>query len=201
MKYFVTILVFILINTLKINAQTNERINPTSASQRIDGLGQRQKLQNNSVVNNVPFRSVGPTIMGGRVVDLDVDETDPTHFLVAYASGGLWKTENNGTTFEPLFDHELAMTIGDIAVDWNHNETIWIGTGEVNSSRSSYSGKGIYKSNDGGKHWMHLGLDETQHIGKVILHPNDTNILWVAALDRSAPERVGTGSLAVWSPS
>ncbi len=181
MKYFVTILVFILINTLKINAQTNERINPTSASQRIDGLGQRQKLQNNSVVNNVPFRSVGPTIMGGRVVDLDVDETDPTHFLVAYASGGLWKTENNGTTFEPLFDHELAMTIGDIAVNWKQN-IIWIGTGENNSSRSSYSGVGVYKSSDGGKNWQHKGLEETQHIGRIILHPSDTNTLWIAAL-------------------
>ncbi len=181
MKYFVTILVFILINIVKINAQTSEIINPTPAAARMDGLGQRQKLQNNSVVNNVPFRSVGPTIMGGRVVDLDVDETDPTHFLAAYASGGLWKTENNGTTFKSIFDHELAMTIGDIAVNWKQN-IIWIGTGENNSSRSSYSGVGVYKSSDGGKSWQHKGLEETQHIGRIILHPADTNTLWVAAL-------------------
>ncbi|MCB0577585.1 MAG: glycosyl hydrolase, partial [Saprospiraceae bacterium] len=102
-------------------------------------------------------------------------------FYVAYASGGLWYTESNGTRFEPLFDHEASMTIGDIAADWDHH-ILWVGTGEANSSRSSYAGTGMYRSSDGGKHWEWRGLPESHHIGRVVLHPTDTNTLWVAVL-------------------
>lgn len=112
---------------------------------------------------------------------MDVWEKDPTHFYVAYASGGLWKTENNGQSFTPLFENETVMTIGDIAVDWQRN-VVWIGTGEVNSSRSSYSGVGMYRSEDGGKTWQHKGLPESHHIGRIVLHPTDPNTLWVAVL-------------------
>lgn len=129
----------------------------------------------------MPFKSIGPSISSGRVADVDVWEQDPTIFYVAYASGGLWKTENNGQSFTPLFDNEMVMSIGDIAVDWQH-DVIWVGTGEANSSRSSYSGTGILRSSDGGKTWQHKGLGESHHIGRVLLHPGDTNIVWVAAL-------------------
>ncbi|MEM9848222.1 MAG: glycosyl hydrolase, partial [Bacteroidota bacterium] len=112
---------------------------------------------------------------------IEVSSNDPTHFYVAYASGGLWKTTNNGMSFEPSFEEEIVMTIGDIAVDWENN-TIWLGSGEVNSSRSSYAGVGMYKSEDGGKTWTHKGLAESHHIGRVVLHPNDPNTLWVAVL-------------------
>ncbi|MEL7119947.1 MAG: glycosyl hydrolase, partial [Bacteroidota bacterium] len=105
----------------------------------------------------------------------------PSHFFVGYSSGGLFKTENNGITFTPLFDDEMVMTIGDIAVDWDR-DIIWIGTGEVNSSRSSYSGTGIFKSFDGGKTWEHAGLEESHHIGRIILHPSNPDIAWVAVL-------------------
>jgi hypothetical protein len=101
---------------------------------------------------------------------------------VAYASGGLWRTCDNGISFTPLFDEEASMTIGDIAVDWKHGETIWVGTGENNSSRSSYAGTGIYKSVDTGKTWQYMGLGETQHIGRIIIDPDDSNIAWVAAV-------------------
>ena len=114
-------------------------------------------------------------------MDVDVSPTDPSHFYVAYASGGLWKTTNNGTTFTPLFDKEAVLTIGDISVDWERN-TIWVGTGENNSSRSSYAGLGMYKSTDGGETWEHKGLEESHHIGRIIQHPTDPNTLWVAAL-------------------
>ena len=120
--------------------------------------------------------------MSGRVVDIDVSPTDPTNFYVAYASGGLWVTKDNGISFTPLFDNQASITIGDIAIDWKHGETIWIGTGENNSSRSSYSGTGIYKSNDKGKTWEFVGLPETQHIGRIILSPEDPNTVWVAAI-------------------
>jgi len=155
--------------------------NPTSADDRYEGYQQRLKLQNASWVSNVPFRNVGPTIMSGRVVDLAVDPDDPSHFYVAYASGSLWETFNHGTSFQPLFDGQIVMTIGDIAVDWT-NDIIYVGTGENNASRSSYSGYGVFKSADNGETWQHLGLPETHHIGRIRIHPADPNTLWVAAL-------------------
>ena len=154
----------------------------TPAAKRLEGYQKRLDLLQNSLVANVAFRSVGPTIMSGRVADIEVSPEDPTHFYVAYASGGLWKTENNGLRFTPLFDEQAVMTIGDIAVDWKHGEIIWVGTGENNSSRSSYSGTGIYKSVDGGKTWQHMGLGESHHIGRIVIHPEDPNTVWVAAL-------------------
>jgi photosystem II stability/assembly factor-like uncharacterized protein len=155
----------------------------TPAGERMQSATQRQALAEKSLVTGIEFRSIGPTVFSGRVADLEVSPEDPSHFYVGYASGGLWKTENNGTSFTPLFENETVMTIGDIAVDWSHN-TIWIGSGEVNSSRSSYAGNGVYKSTDGGKTWRHLGLDETHHIGRIILHPSNPDIAWVAALGR-----------------
>lgn len=153
----------------------------TPAEMRLQAFDQRLAMQQNSLLRNVSLRNVGPTIMSGRVVDIDANPADPTQFYVAYASGGLWKTTSNGISFTPIFDEEAVMTIGDIAVDWQSG-AIWVGTGENNSSRSSYSGTGIYKSEDGGKNWRHLGLAETHHIGRIVLHPDDPNTAWVAAL-------------------
>jgi photosystem II stability/assembly factor-like uncharacterized protein len=153
----------------------------TSASQRYAGFIQRQKLLAKSLTKNIEVRSIGPTIMSGRVVDVDVSPNDPSRFYVAYASGGLWRTENNGNSFTPLFDQEAVMTIGDIAVDWKHGEKIWIGSGENNSSRSSYAGMGIYVSADSGKTWQKRGLEETHHIGRIIIHPENPDIVWIAA--------------------
>ncbi len=153
----------------------------TPAGPRLESYKQRKALEARSVVSQVPFESVGPTVFSGRVADIDVWEADPTHFYVAYASGGLWKTVDNGISFTPLFDHEAVMTLGDIAVDWKRG-VIWAGTGEVNSSRSSYAGAGIWKSTDDGKTWQHMGLGESHHIGRIVLHPTDPNTLWVAVL-------------------
>lgn len=155
---------------------------PTSAAARMAAHWQRAHLDSISLLNNISFKNVGPTIMSGRVVDIDVNPADPTIFYVAYASGGLWKTENNGHSFFPLFDNEMVMTIGDIAVDWKHGEIIYVATGESNSSRSSYSGTGVYSSRDKGKTWQHLGLPESQHIGRIVVHPSKPDVLWVAVL-------------------
>ncbi len=183
MDKFLLALSSVLLLSFQLKAQKN-KINPhtaaTSSIQRLQGYELRKNLEDSSLVKNLPFQNIGPTVMSGRVVDVDVDENDPTHFFVAYASGGLWYTNNNGISFEPLFQQEASMTIGDIAVDWKNN-TIWVGTGENNSSRSSYAGTGIYKSIDTGKTWTWLGLPETQHIGRIKLHPTDPNIAWVAA--------------------
>ncbi len=106
---------------------------------------------------------------------------DPTEFYVAYASGGLWHTQNNGQSFTPIFDSVDILTIGDIAVNWQ-NKTIWVGTGEVNSSRSTYAGLGVYRSVNNGKSWDYLGLPESHHIGKIQLSAKDPNTAWVAVL-------------------
>jgi len=172
---FTLILLFITVNS--VSAQ----IKPSTAAERLNGLQKRKLLENKSLLKDIKFRNVGPSIMSGRVVDVDVNPADPTEFYVAYASGGLWYTNNNGQSLVPVFDKENAFSIGDIAVNWT-TKTIWLGTGEVNSSRSSYPGLGVYKSTDNGKNWEYLGLPESHHIGKINLHPGNNNIAWVAVL-------------------
>jgi photosystem II stability/assembly factor-like uncharacterized protein len=179
MKYIKTLLLFTFTSILGLHAQNS--ITPTSDEARWKGYEQRKKLETSSIVANVPFRAVGPTIQSCRVTDIDVNPQDPTQFYVAYASGGLWKTENNGTTFSPKFDHEIVMTIGDIAVNWQKN-IIWVGSGESNSSRSSYAGAGVFKSSDEGKTWQYCGLGESHHIGRIVLHPTNPDIVYVAVL-------------------
>lgn len=167
----------LLLLTITCQAQ----IKPTPAAERLKSNAQRKALQQKSLVNNTSFRNIGPSIMSGRVVDIDANPEDPTEFYVAYASGGLWYTSNNGQSFVSVFDSADILTLGDVAVNWK-TRTIWLGTGEVNSSRSSYAGIGMYRSVNNGKSWDYLGLPESHHIGKIQLHPTDDNIAWVAAL-------------------
>ena len=161
--------------------QLQAQVKPTSAADRLKSIDQRKILNKQSLLNNTAFRNIGPSIMSGRVVDIEVNPADPTEFYVAYATGGLWYSVNNGQSFVPVFDSADIITIGDFAVNWK-SRTIWVGTGEVNSSRSTYAGLGVYKSGDNGKSWEYLGLPESHHIGKVQLHPSDPNTAWVAAL-------------------
>ena len=144
-------------------------------------LNTKTELENNSLVKNISFQSVGPSIMSGRVVDLDVNPNDPTEFYVGYASGGLWYSNNNGQSFTPIMDNSPTQNVGDIAIDWK-NGTIWVGTGEVNSSRSSYAGIGLLKSTDKGKTWQNMGLNDSHHIGRIILNPNNPNEVVVGVL-------------------
>ena len=134
-----------------------------------------------SIVKNVELVSIGPSIMSGRVVDLDVNPDNPIEFYVAYASGGLWHTNNNGTSFTPVMDSSPTQNIGDIAVDWK-NGTIWVGTGESNSSRSSYAGIGVLKSTDKGKTWINVGLTDSHHIGGILINPDNTDEVVVGVI-------------------
>ncbi len=136
------------------------------------GVVQKQQMATSSLVQHVPFKNIGPSVMSGRVVDVDVNPENTTEFYVGYASGGLWYTSNNGTTFEPVLDTAETINVGDIAVDWK-NRTIWVGTGENNSSRSSYAGIGILKSTDNGKSWKNVGLQDSHHIGRIVINPNN----------------------------
>ncbi len=173
----------ILFSAFSLTAQKNP-VPATSWADRQRGFDRHQLLLGQSPVRGVPFRSVGPTVMSGRIVDLDADPADPTHIFVGYASGGLWETRDNGASFEPLTDALPNPVVGDIAVDRSRPGApiVWLGTGENNSSRSSYAGNGIYRSADGGRTWRYLGLAESHHIGRIVLHPTDTNRAWVAVL-------------------
>lgn len=154
---------------------------PTSSSVVENALIEKEKLTKSSLVKNINFTNMGPTVMSGRVADVAVNPENPTEFYVGYASGGLWYTNNNGTTFTPVLDNSPTQNIGDIAVDWNSG-TIWVGTGEKNSSRSSYAGIGMLKSTDKGKTWQNVGLTDSHHISRILINPKNTNEVIVAVI-------------------
>ena len=130
---------------------------------------------------NLEFREIGPAVMGGRIDDFAVVESNPNIVYVGTASGGVWKTTNNGTTWEPVFDKEGVSTIGDIAIAPSDPSVVWVGSGEPNNRQSSSWGDGIYKSLDGGKTWKKTGLEATHHIGRIVIHPKHPDVLYVAA--------------------
>src|SRR5256712_9680582 len=143
---------------------------------------------------NLEFREIGPAVMGGRIDDFAVVESNPKIVYVGTASGGVWKTTNNGTTWEPIFDKEGVSTIGDIAIAPSDPAVVWIGTGEPNNRQSSSWGDGAYKSLDGGKTWKKMGLEATRHIGRIVIHPKNPDVVYVAALGHlrgQNPERAG----------
>lgn len=139
-------------------------------------------MHERGLLHDLTFRCVGPVVMSGRVVDIEPAPDDPYAFYVAYATGGLWKTENNGMRFTPLFEGQNAVAIGDFAIQQDNPNVIWVGTGEANSARSHYSGTGIYKTADGGRTWQCMGLRDSHHIGRVLIHPDDPNTVLVAAM-------------------
>lgn len=138
-------------------------------------------MAQNPMFTQVKAANIGPTIMSGRVVDVAVNPKNPTEFYVAYASGGLWYTNNNGTSFSPVMDSAETINCGSVTVDWTSG-TIWVGTGEVNASRSSYAGVGVLKSSDKGKTWQNLGLNDSHHISRIWVNPTNTNEIVVSAV-------------------
>ncbi len=133
-------------------------------------------------VSGMTFRNIGPAIMGGRVADLAVVEDDPSVFYVGLASGGVFKTVNRGTSFEPVFDDQPTASVGDVTVSQQNPNLVWVGSGEPNNRQSSPYGNGVYRSLDGGRNWSHMGLDETRHIGRIQIDYHDNDTVYVAAL-------------------
>ncbi len=127
------------------------------------------------------WRSIGPVGQGGRVDDIEGVESNPSIFYIGFATGGLWKTVNNGTTFEPIFDTHSTHSIGDIAIAPSNPDVLYIGTGEANNRQSSSFGNGMYKSTDAGKTFTQIGLRGTQSIARVVVHPTNPDVVWVAA--------------------
>ncbi|HET7218941.1 MAG TPA: hypothetical protein VFJ02_12885 [Vicinamibacterales bacterium] len=134
------------------------------------------------ILKRFVWRSIGPAVMGGRVDDIAVEEGNPSVIYVGYATGGIWKTTNNGTTWTPIFDQYPVSSIGDIEIAPSNPNIIYVGTGEANNRQSSSFGAGVYKSTDGGKKFEYVGLKETQSIAKIVVHPKDANIVYVAAI-------------------
>jgi len=134
-----------------------------------------------STFAGLALRGIGPAMPSGRIVDIAVDPRDARTWYLAVASGGVWKTVNAGTTFTPLFDGEGSYSIGCVTVDPRNSLTVWVGSGENNSQRSVSMGDGVYKSIDGGKSWKNVGLAKSEHIGKIVVDPRDSNTVYVAA--------------------
>jgi photosystem II stability/assembly factor-like uncharacterized protein len=134
------------------------------------------------VLDGLTARCVGPANMGGRIVDLAVVEASPDTYYVAAAGGGVWKTTDAGATFIPLFDDQPTMSIGSVAVCQGKPDVIYVGTGEGNPRNSVSAGMGVFKSTDGGKTWTNCGLAETHHVGRVVVHPKNPDVAYVAAV-------------------
>jgi len=186
MKNLVT-LSFFLLFLLPNNAQ-----NPTSYEKIDQSIKFQNEMIKNSIVGELKFQNIGPSVMSGRVSDIEVNPNNPNEFYVAYASGGLWHTKNNGNTFEPIFDNADTQNIGDFDVNWESN-VIVVGTGENNSSRSSYAGIGILRSFDNGRNWENIGLKDSHHIGKVKINPKDPNEIIVGVIGHLYSKNVQRG--------
>lgn len=153
---------------------------PTAASAQDSGGADAEAL--NLALGSLEFREIGPAIMGGRVADIAAVEGNSSIFYVGFATGGLWKTTNQGMTFEPLFDHQPVSSIGEVTIAPSNPNVIWVGTGEPQNRQSSPYGNGIYRSVDGGRTWLHVGLTETRHIARIRVHPRNPDVAYVAAV-------------------
>ncbi len=150
---------------------------------RMDLFEKHLSMKESSEYKDLNWQLIGPTNISGRCTDVEVvaPRGDYYTIYVAAASGGVWKTENEGTSWTAIFDQEASTTIGDIALDPQNPEVLWVGTGEANIFRSSMAGSGIYRTSDGGKTWKHLGLANTLTISRILIHPENSNIVYVAA--------------------
>ncbi len=135
---------------------------------------------NAETFEGLELRAIGPALMSGRIADVALHPEDPSIWYVAVGSGGVWKTDNSGTTWQPLFDNEASYSIGCITVDPSNPHVVWVGTGENVGGRHVGYGDGIYRSTDGGATWSNMGLEASEHISKIVVHPEASDVVWVA---------------------
>jgi photosystem II stability/assembly factor-like uncharacterized protein len=164
-----------------------------SETKKTDAPGPRtlEKLS----LDGLAFRSIGPAVTGGRVIDIEVNPRDHSEYYVAAGHGSLWKTTNSGVTFSPVFDGESSFAIGAVTLDPSNPNVVWVGTGENNAQSYVVPGDGVYRSEDGGKTWVNKGLKESQQIGEILVHPKNPNTVWVAAY---GPHRTTGGDRGVF---
>ena len=159
------------------------RIQNTPPEVRLKGFEQHRQMLASSPLAGLKWQFLGPVNVSGRCTDVAVVTPRGKNYTiyVATASGGVWKTENEGTTWDPVFERELSSSIGDIALAPSDHRIIWVGTGEANIFRSSHPGCGVYKSTDGGRTWKHMGLTDTNTIARIVIHPKNPDVVYVAA--------------------
>ncbi|MBE9510280.1 MAG: hypothetical protein IMY71_05330, partial [Bacteroidetes bacterium] len=177
-----TLLIFgYLLFTSQIYSQKSKPL--TNGNERLAQFELYKQMAESSPYKDLQWQFVGPLNVSGRCTDVEVvaPKGENYTFYVASASGGVWKTENEGTSWEPVFDREASASIGDIALDPSNSDVLWVGTGEANIFRSSQSGSGIYKTTDKGKTWSHMGLENSLTISRIIVHPENSKVVWVAA--------------------
>ena len=180
----IRLLVAMTLPALPALAERPQASPPASFAERQTAWERHQELDRESLFRGLEWRNVGPVVQGGRVIDIESVPGEPYTFYVAYASGGLWRTTNNGVTFEPLFDDQPSIVMGDVALDPSSPATLWVGTGEDNSSRSSYGGYGVFRSDDAGATWRHMGLGDSDRVGRIRVDPRDSQRVYVATLGK-----------------
>ncbi|MEM9858295.1 MAG: glycosyl hydrolase [Bacteroidota bacterium] len=166
------LLLLVIITTLATFGQRRSRNVPTQ---------QPASLLQDSIFSGLKFRNIGPAFMSGRIGDIAIHPEDENTWFVAVASGGVWKTTNAGTTFTPVFDKQTSYSIGCITIDPLNPHIVWVGTGENVGGRHIGYGDGIYKSEDGGMTWKNMGLKASEHLSEIIIHPENSNVIWVAS--------------------
>jgi photosystem II stability/assembly factor-like uncharacterized protein len=147
----------------------------------IAGSDNNKTVLSDTTFTGLKLRNIGPALMSGRIADIDIHPNDNNLWYVAVGSGGVWKTENSGITWKPIFDDQPSYSIGCVTIDPNNPHVIWVGTGENVGGRHVAYGDGIYRSQDGGASWKNRGLKDSQHISEIVVHPDHSNIIWVAA--------------------
>lgn len=168
--------------SLAQHAGDKSRNGPTDPVTRMKSWQHHVKLKNESIFKDLKWRAVGPRFIGGRIESIAVPPGNNYTIYVGVGAGNIWKTINNGVTWEPIFENESTFTIGEISICPSNPDIIWVGTGEVLMARSSYAGTGIFKSTDAGKTWRNMGLHDTHHIGRVLIDPKNPDVVYVAAI-------------------
>ena len=156
-------------------------LTPAEAKKKKDKEKKEEKGLSSSTFSGLKWRSIGPAFVSGRIADFAVDPDDFSTYYVAVASGHIWKTTNNGVTFEPIFDNHGVYSIGSLAMDPNNSNVVWAGTGENNHQRALGYGNGVYKTTDGGSSWKNMGLKDSRHIGEILVDPRNSDVVYVAA--------------------
>ena len=146
-----------------------------------DTNSESNSLFSSKTFKAMELRSIGPAYMSGRIADIEIDQKNPSTWYTAVASGGVWKTVNAGTTWSPIFEDQAVYSIGDVTIDPSNSDIIWVGTGENNGGRHISFGDGVYKSMDGGKTWKNMGLKASEHVSDIVIHPTNSDIVWVSA--------------------
>ena len=179
--------------TLPLQAQFTKPA-ATSTTELSASIQERNEHRTQSILHAYPIRNVGPVTMSGRVSDIAVHPDTTRIFYVGFGSAGIFKTTNGGITMEPVFDNQGgALGIGDIAISKSKPNILWAGTGENNSSRSTYAGTGVYKTTDAGNTWEFMGLEGTQHIGSILIHPENPDVVWVGSMGALYSENADRG--------